>query len=167
MLRNILNRVVSHTNQGLEPIIFNYAERPIEHKQPNQERIKVLTKTVIHLINQFGGSALKVELLNTQNEVHEETDQQSKIGFDIKLKLFYSDSEQLGRFTKPKFDIIYIQPEFIFEKEYKTLLEDQFFKNKHHYDFRAYLSKLIIVGSEHLGFLPGRYGVKQIGYKRR
>jgi len=158
MLRNILRRVELETNHGLEPIIFNYAERPIEFRQPNSEKINVLANTVIDLINQFGGSALRVELINTQNSIHEETDLQSRINFDMKLKLFYSDSEQLGK--KPKFDIIYIQPEFIFEKEFKTLIEDQFFKNKHHYDYRSYLSKLIVVGSEHLGFLPGRYGVQ-------
>ena len=165
MLRTIMRRVELHSNQGAAPIIFNYAERPLEFKQPHKQKMIVLANTVISSINEFGKPLLKLELLNIQNEIHEETDNQSRMCFDMKIKLFYADSEQLGK--KPKFDILYLQPEFIFEKAYKKLVEDQFFAKSHTYDFRAFLSKLIIVGSEHLGFLPGKYGIKRPGSKRR
>lgn len=165
MLRNIMRRVELYSNQGSAPIIFNYAERPLEFKQPNKKKMVVLANTIIKSINEFGKPLLKIKLLGIQNEIHEETDTQSRMCFDMKIKLFYADSEQMGK--KQTFDILYIQPEFIFEKAYKTLIEDQFFTKSHTYDFRAFLSKLIIVGSEHLGFLPGRYGVKKIGSKRR
>ena len=165
MLRNIMRTVELHSNQGAAPIIFNYAERPVEFKQPNKQRMLVLANTVIKSINEFGKPLVTIELLNIQNEIHEETDNQSRMCFDMKIKFSYADSEQLGK--KPKFDILYIQPEFIFEKAYKKLVEDQFFAKNHTYDFRAFLSKLIIVGSEHLGFLPGRYGIKRPGSKRR
>jgi hypothetical protein len=167
MLRSIMRTVELHSNQGAAPIIFNYAERPLEFKQPNKQKMIVLANTVISSINEFGKPLLKVELLNIQNEIHEETDNQSRMCFDMKIKLFYADSEQLGKSTKPKFDILYLQPEFIFEKAYKKLVEDQFFAKSQTYDFRAFLSKLIIVGSEHLGFLPGRYGIKRPGSKIR
>jgi len=165
MLRSIMRTVELHSNQGAAPIIFNYAERPVEFKQPNKQRMLILANTVIKSINEFGKPLITIELLNIQNEIHEETDNQSRMCFDMKIKLFYADSEQLGK--KPKFDILYLQPEFIFEKAYKKLVEDQFFAKSHTYDFRAFLSKLIIVGSEHLGFLPGRYGIKRPGSKRR
>lgn len=157
LLRNILRKVEIYTNQDTKPIIFNYAERPIEIKNPDKKRIKVLADTVINLINQFADPILHVEFIKTLNEIHEETDVQSRIGFDLKMKLYYADSEKMGK-DLPKYDIIYIQPEFIFEKFYKVLPEDQFFVSNQKTDFRAFLSKLIIIGSENLGFLGGRFG---------
>lgn len=157
LLRNILRKVEIYTNQETKPIIFNYAERPIEIKNPNKTHIKVLANTVINLINQFADPILHVEFMKTLNEIHEETDVQSRIGFDLKVKLYYADSEKMGK-DLPKYDIIYIQPEFIFEKFYKVLPEDQFFVSNQKTDFRAFLSKLIIIGSENLGFLGGRFG---------
>jgi len=158
MLRNLLRSVEVYTNQGSQPIIFNYAERPIEIKKINYERINTLASTVIGLINKFAGSTLRVELIKTLNEIHEETENQSRINFDIKIKLFYLDLEKLGKTSKPEYDILYIQPEFIFEKKYNMLPEDQFFRKDQKVDFKAFLSKLMIVGSEHMGFLGGRYG---------
>ena len=161
MLRNIMRSVEVYTNQGMQPIIFNYGERPIEIQKVNFQKINVLAKTVIDLINKFAGSTLRVEFMGTKNEVHEETEEQSKINFDMKVKLFYFDVEKLGKTSKPEHDIIYIQPEFIFEKKYNILPEDQFFRSDSTLgkpDFRVFLSKLMIVGSEHQGFLGGRHG---------
>lgn len=160
LLRNILRSVEVYTNQGLQPIIFNYAERPIDVKKIDFAKINTLAKTVVDLINKFAGSTLRVEIAGTQNEVHEETEEQSKINFDMKIKLFYFDVEKLGKSSNSEYEILYIQPEFIFEKKFNILAEDQFFlhKNKNKkVDFKVFLSKLIIVGSEHLGFLGGRY----------
>ena len=163
LFRSILRKVELQTNENKRPIVFNYAERPIEIKKVDKNTIKTLSKTVTDLINQFGKPIMKVSELKTLNEVHEETDQQSRIGFDIKLKLFYEDSENLGKSLKQKYDILFIQPEFIFEKTYNVLPEDQFFKKDKSLkqDFSAYLSKLIVIGSEHLGFLGGRYSNKK------
>ena len=160
MLRNILRSVEVYTNQGTQPIIFNYAERPVEQKQININRINILAKNVLELINKFAGSTLRVELVKTLNEIHEETELQSKINFDMKIKLFYYDAEKLGKTSKPEYDILYIQPEFIFEKKFNVLPEDDFFKKNPNkkVDFKMFLSKLIVVGSEHMGFLGGRYG---------
>jgi hypothetical protein len=159
MLRTLLRSVEVYTNQGIQPIIFNYAERPVEQKKIDINRINVLAKNVVDLINQFAGATLNVELISTLNELHEETELQSKINFDMKIKLFYYDTEKLGKTAKPEYDILYIQPEFIFEKTFNLLVEDQFFKNKpKKQDFKMFLSKLIVVGSEHMGFLGGRYG---------
>ena len=158
LFRNILRQVYLLTNQSIEPIIFNYVNRPIEQKKIDPKRIKTLADMIIDLINKFGDPILKVKLINTQNEIHEETEEQSRINFDIKLNLSYADSENLGKNPKP--DILYIQPEFIFEKTNKTLDEDQFFnksKSKSKTDFKVYLSKLIVIGAEHYGFLGGRY----------
>ena len=159
LFRNILRKVELKTNDNKKPIIFNYAERPDEVKKINKNTIKTLSDTIVNLINEIGKPIMKVSGLNTLNEVHEETDQQSRIGFDIKLKLHYKDSENLGK--KEKYDILYIQPEFIFEKVHNLLPEDQFFKKDKKQDFSAYLSKLIVIGSEHLGFLGGRYANKK------
>jgi hypothetical protein len=156
--RNILRNVEIHINQDLKPIIFNYAERPIDIKQSNAKQINILALTVINLINKLGGSMLNVEYISTQNEIHEETEQQSKINFDLKLKLNYSDSEQMGKIVQA--DIIYLQPEFIFERDY-LLAEDQFFKLNQQNKFKSYLSKLIIIGAEHNGFLGGRNNIKK------
>jgi hypothetical protein len=158
LFRNVLRQVEVYTNQQKAPIIFNYAERPVEIKKIDMGRIKVLAQTVIDLINKFASPIIRIEYVKTLNELHEETDEQSKINFDLKINLFYTDSENLGKPIKT--DTMYIQPEFIFDKSYPVLVEDQFFKpNKP--EFKMYLSKLIIVGSEHLGFLGGRYGVKK------
>jgi len=165
MFRNILRQVEVYTNQGIQPIIYNYAERPIEIKKIQFDRIKILADTVINLINKFGEPMTKVEYISTLNEVHEETDQQSRICFDLKIKLIYMDSEKLGKTLNP--DILYIQPEFIFEKKYDTLIEDDFFnpKNKK-INFVTYLSKLIVIGSENMGFLGGRYDNRKQYSKR-
>lgn len=161
LFRSILRKVELETNENKKPIIFNYAERPVEIKKIDKNTIKTLSKTVVDLINKFGKPIMKVAEVKTLNEVHEETDQQSRIGFDIKLKLYYENSENLGKPLKQKYDILFIQPEFIFEKTYNVLPEDQFFKKDKKQDFSAYLSKLIVVGSEHLGFLGGRYSNKK------
>jgi len=155
LFRNILRSVEVQTNQDISPIKFNYAERPIEIKNINNDRIKVLRDIIINSINKLGKPNLKVEYVNTSNEVHEETDLQSRISFDIKLKLYFADPENAGKILSP--DIVYIQPEFIFERKYDTLPEDNFFNNSKSEKFNSYLSKLIVIGSENMGFLGGRY----------
>ena len=156
MLRSVMHKVELYSNQGIKPIIFNYAERPFQTKKADPQRIKVLADTIIKLINNFSDSYFKVEYLSTQNAIHEETDEESRIAFDLKIKLFYVDYEKLGKKNQSQYDIIYIQPEFIFQKIYNDKLpEDQFFDQKIKADFRAYLSKLIIIGSENMGFLAG------------
>jgi hypothetical protein len=180
MLRNVLREVEVYTNQGLKPLMFNYAERPFTNKKPDLKKIGVLSKTVIDLINQYGDPFIKVKLDGVLNEIHEETDEQSRIGFDMKLKVLYNDSEMMGK--RQKLYDVYIQPEFLFEKNYNMLPEDQFFidvygqpgssllrsgvvgsgskalaKDNSKVDFKAFLSKLIVIGSAHTGFLSGRY----------
>jgi hypothetical protein len=157
--RNILYKVESYTNQGSQPIIFNYAERPITIKKTDKQKVKTLSDTVVNMINKFANPMLKIEYVGTSNEVHEETDVQSRINFDLKIKLYYADSEKMGKKVTP--DILYIQPEFIFEKQYDVLPEDQFFDKNKPEKFRAYLSKLIVIGSENMGFLAGRYSKLQ------
>ena len=164
MLRNTLRTIEVHTNQDLQPIIFNYAERPVEIKKVDPDRIKVLASIIINLINKFGEPILGVKYIKVLNELHEETDQQSRIVFDLKLELNYTDSENLGKKLTP--EIIYIQPEFVFEKTYNILPEDSFFKPDNKVKFKTFLSKLIIIGSEHLGFLGGRYGIRKTYSKR-
>lgn len=164
MLRNTLRSIEVHTNQDLQPIIFNYAERPVEIKKVDPNRIKVLASMIINLINKFGEPILGVKYIKVLNELHEETDQQSRIVFDLKLELNYTDSENLGKKLTP--EIIYIQPEFVFEKTYNILPEDSFFKPDNKVKFKTFLSKLIIIGSEHLGFLGGRYGIRKTYSKR-
>ena len=150
LFRSLLRKVEIYTNQGAQPIIYNFSERPVTIKKIDKKQIKKLADSVIGLINKYGKSVLKVELVKTLNEIQEETDIQTKINFDMKIKLYYPAN------TKP--DILYIQPEFIFEKTYNKLPEDQFFAPKQDpTEFKAFLSKLIIVGSENLGFLAGRY----------
>ena len=174
MLRSIMHKVELYSNQGIKPIIFNYAERPVEIKKSDPDRIKVLADTIITLINKFGDTHLKVEYLSTQNNIHEETDQESRIAFDLKIKLFYADYEKLGKKNQSQYDIIYLQPEFVFQKIYNNKLpEDQFFDKNIKADFKAYLSKLIIIGSENMGFLAGpetkksSYGLRQRIYTER
>lgn len=159
MLRNVLNQVLVSSNQDIEPLVFNYAERPVEVKKFNKNTINILANTIIDLINKFGDPILKVKFVSTLNELHEETDEQSRIVFDLKVELNYNDSEELGRKIKPYY--IYIQPEFVFEKKYKLLEEDQFFTKNKKIEYKSYLSKLILVGSENVGFLGGRYSKKQ------
>lgn len=154
MLRNVLNKVIISSNQDTEPLIFNYAERPIDIKKHNPKTIITLTNTIINLINKFGYPIIKVKFISTLNELHEETDQQSRIVFDLKVEVFYRDSEELGKEVKPYY--IYIQPEFIFEKKY-ILDEDLFFNKNNKIEYKSYLSKLILVGSDSFGFLGGRY----------
>jgi len=155
MLRTILRSVEVYVNQGIKPIIFNYADRPVEQKIIDQKRILTLANLIINLINKYSDSIMRVELDRTLNEVHEETDTQSKINFDMRIKLFYNDSETLGK--EQKYDLIYIQQEFIFEKTYEILPEDQFFASDKRIDFKIFLSKLLTVGAEHNGFLTGKY----------
>lgn len=159
MLRNVLNQVLVSGNQDIEPLVFNYAERPVEVKQFNKNTINILANTIIDLINKFGDPILKVKYVSTLNEIHEETDEQSRIVFDLKVELKYSDSEELGKKIKPYY--IYIQPEFVFQKKYKLLEEDQFYTKDKQVEYKSYLSKLILVGSENVGFLGGRYTRKQ------
>jgi len=159
-LRTILRKVEIVTNQGQKPIIYNQADRPSSSIKIDNVRIQTLANTICNLINQSAKSLLKVKYMETLNELHEETDEQSKINFDLKLELIYPDSENLGKSLQP--DIIFIQSEFIFEKIYNALPEDKFFsENKLPEDktikFKAYLSKLFIIGSEHMGFLAGRF----------
>jgi len=154
MFRSVLRQVYLSTNQSIEPIVFNYTNRPIEHKKIESNRINSLASLIINSINKFGYPILQVKLIKTLNEVHEETEEQSRIKFDIKLELIYKDSENLGRDVKN--DILYIQQEFIFEKINKTLDEDTFFDKLKKVDFRIYLSQLLVIGAEHNGFLSGR-----------
>lgn len=163
MLRNVLRKVELDTNRGIKTILFNVAERPIENKVINAERIKTLSEKIIKLINQFGNPALTVKYISTLNEKHEETEQESRIGFDLKLLLYYPDSTKLGKNDIKQYSIVYIQTEFIFEKKYDLLEEDQFFINQNDkkIDFKVYLSKLIITGSENMGYLGGHHDIKK------
>lgn len=153
-LRSIMRRTQLHLNQGSPLIIFNQMDIPINLLPPNKQKNLVLANTIINTINEFGKPLLKIHIETLMNEINEETETQSKICFDIKIKLYYADSEKLG---KPlTFDILFIRSEFIFEKTYKKLIEDQFFSKKHIYNFKVFLSKLIILGAENMGVLPGR-----------
>jgi hypothetical protein len=156
--RNVLRKVEIFTNQGQKPIIFNYSEQPINIIKTDQNRIHTLANTICILINQNAKSLLQVKFIETSNEIHEETEEQSRINFDLKLELLYSDSEKMGKIQQP--DIIIIQSEFIFEKKYSVLPEDNFFNDHKKIEFRAFLSKLIIIGAEHMGFLGGRFSKK-------
>jgi hypothetical protein len=162
MLRNIIDKVIIYSNQNIKPIIFNYAEQPIEIKQADPRTIKILVDTVINLINNLGKQYLRLEYISTSNEIHEETETHSRIVFDIKVKFFYADYEQLGKKIDP--DIIFIQPEFLFEKIYKVLPEDNFFNPKKILNYNSYMSNLIIIGSENFGFLSGKFN--KIKYER-
>jgi hypothetical protein len=113
ILRNVLNNIIVLINQDIEPLIFNYAKIPIKIKKHNSKTINTLTNTIIDLINK--SQNIKVKYNSTLNELHEETDQQIKIVFDIKVEVFHTDSEELEK-LKPYY--IYIQPEFVFEKKY-------------------------------------------------
>jgi len=160
--RTILRQVYLYINQSIEPIIFNYVNRPIEQKKIDPKRIKTLSDMIISLINKFGDPIISVDQIQTLNEIHEETEEQSRIIFDIKLRYKYADSDNRSR---P--EILYIQPEFIFEKTNKILDEDQFFKNiTTKTDFKIFLTKLIIIGAEHNGFIGGRYKENKIHANR-
>ena len=160
LFRNVLRQVYLLTNQNIQPIVFNNVNRPIEQKQIDKKRIETLSSMIISLINKFGDPILSVKQLKTLNEIHEETEEQSRINFDIKLELNYADSENLGKQIKP--DILYIQAEYVFEKTNKLINEIQFFDKKHNLsnskiDFKAFLASLIVIGAEHNGFIGGRY----------
>ena len=160
MFRNVLRQVYLLTNQSTEPITFNYINRPIEETKVDVKQIKTLAEMIINLINKFGKPILKVKLLKTENEVSEQTEEQRRVNFDIKLELYYADSENLGRNVKP--DKLYIQAEFIFEKKYN----DQFYLNNpqmpQKIDFKTYLLKLIVIGAANDGFIGGRYKEKKM-----
>lgn len=158
LLRRILNKSQVQMNDGMKPIIFNYAERPIQRKNKNEQRIKTLANTIINLINNNGASLLKIEYISTMNETHEETDTQSKICFDMEIRIYYADSENLGK--KENKYTTYIRIEYIFEKQYDILPEDQFFKQSKE-KFKTYLSKLLVIGTEHMGYMAGHFGKKQ------
>jgi len=166
LFRNILRQVYLLINQSTNPIIFNYVNRPIEQKTIDPIKIKTLSNMIISLINKFGNPIIMVKFINTQNEIHEETTEQSRIIFDTKLNLSYTDSENLGKKIKP--DLLVIQSEFIFEKINKISDEDQFFNKSKitDSDFKIYLSKIIVIGSEHDGFLSGRYQENKIHTNR-
>ena len=156
MLRNVLNQVYIFTNQSVEPIKFNFVNRPIEQSEVDPIIIKKMANMIIDLINKFGDPLLKVKFIQTENEISEQTTEQNRINFDIKLELSYADSENLGIYIQP--DIIYIQAEYIFEKIYN----DQYYSNNPlqtntKVDFKTYLLKLIVIGAIHDGFLSARY----------
>jgi len=158
MFRNVLRQVYLSVNQSVQPITFNIVNRPIENKKIDKKRIEALSTMIVKLVNKLGEPILKVKQISTENELHEQTEEQSRIVFDIKLELSYVDSEDLGREIKP--DILIVQADYVFEKTNKTFDEDQFFvkglSNKK-VDFRAFLSQLIVIGAEHNGFIGGRY----------
>jgi len=165
MFRNVLNQVYLLTNQSVEPITFNYVNRPIEQTKVDPIRIKALSKMLVDLINKFGDPLLQVKLIKTENEVSEQTEEQSRINFDMKLELKYADSENLGRDVQP--DFLYVQSEFIFEKIY----DNQYYSNnlqtsRAKIDFKTYLLKLIVIGSAHDGFIGGRYKENKIHTNR-
>jgi hypothetical protein len=115
ILKNVLDKVIVSNNQDIEPLIFDYVKRPIEIKKHNSKTINTLTDTIIDLINKYGYPIIKVKYNSILNELHEETDKQIRIVFDIKVEVFHTDSEEL---EKLKSYYIYIQPEYIFEKKY-------------------------------------------------
>ena len=165
MFRNVLNQVYLFTNQSVQPMTFNYTDRPIEQTTVDKQKVMQLANMIIDLINKFGDPLLKVKFIQTENEVTEQTEEQSRINFDIKLELNYADSENLGRNPQP--DIMYIQIEYVFEKVYN----DQFYSNnpqapnqapRPKIDFKTYLLKLIVIGAAHDGFIGGRYKENKI-----
>ena len=161
MFRNVLNQVYLFTNQSIEPINFNYINRPIEQNTVDPIVIKKMSNMLVDLINKFGDPLLKVKLIKTENEINEQTTEQSRINFDLQLELTYADSENLGKDILP--DHIYIQAEYIFEKIYN----DQYYSNNPleintKINFRTYLLKLIVIGAANDGFIGGRYKEKNI-----
>ncbi len=161
MLRNVLNQVYLFTNQSVEPIRFNFVNIPIEQSKVDPILIKRMANIIIDLINKFGDPLLKVKLIKTNNEISEQTSEQSRLNFDIELELEYADSQNLGRDVKS--DTIYIQVEYVFEKIY----DDQFYSNNPlqtntntKINFKTYLLKLIVIGAAHDGFIGGRYSSK-------
>lgn len=152
-LRIVLNKIQTIANQGIKPTIFNYAERPITYKKADMTKLDILADTIIKMINDNGKPLMKVEKVDIINSINEETDAQSRIIFDLKIKMYYNDIDTLT--STNKFDIIYIQPEFIFENLSDT--EANFFKNYNaqKIDFKVYIAKIIVIGAENMGFLAG------------
>lgn len=152
-LRMILLKVQTLTNQDKPPIIFNYSERPVIINKIDIAKFNVLADTIIQLINSNAKPLMNVEKITIENPIHESTDTQSRMIFNLKLKMFYNDINTLS--SKNKYDIIFIQPEFIFENISNE--EANFFKtySDQKIDFKTYLSKIIVIGSENMGFLPG------------
>lgn len=152
LLRTVLRQVFLLINQNNQPIIYNNTNRPVEYKKIDSNRIKTLSEMLIKSINKFGDPILKVKLVKTLNELHEETEEQSRINFDMGIELFYTDVNSNNK----KQDIIFIQAEFIFEKSNKILDELQFFnKTDNKIDFKANLSKLMVIGASSNGFQKG------------
>jgi hypothetical protein len=150
LLRTVLRQVYLLVNQNTQPIVYNNTNRPVQYKTVNKNYIKTLSDTIIKSINNFGEPMLKVKLLQTLNELHEETEEQSRINFDMALELNYTDVYS----KKP--DTIFVQAEFIFEKSNKILDELQFFnKTDKKIDFKTHLSKLLVIGASNDGFLRG------------
>jgi hypothetical protein len=155
ILKNTLNKILLESNNN-KNIIFNVANQPVENIDIDNNKIKILTNLIIKLIN----NNIKIELIETLNINHKETDKQSKIYFIIKIKYYYDDYSKF--YKKLNFDIIYIECEFIFEKNYDILPEEQFFNKNIIANYSTFISKLYIVGDENYGFLTGRTNNKNI-----
>ena len=151
LLKTVLRQVYILINQDIQPIIYNNTNRPVEYKKIDKIKIKTLSEMIVKNINNFGDPILKIKLIKTLNELHEETEEQSRINFDMEIEMYYTDA------TKTKPDILVIQAEFIFEKSNKILDEIQFFnKSQQKIDFKTNLSKLIVIGASNNGFLKGK-----------
>ena len=66
LFRNVLRQVYLLTNQSIEPITFNYINRPIEQKKIDPKRINTLSNMIINLINKFGDPILRLRMKPTR-----------------------------------------------------------------------------------------------------
>ena len=154
ILKNTLNKILLESNND-KNIIFNIANQPVQNIDIDNNKIKTLSELIIKLMN----NNIKIELIDTLNINHKETDKQSQIYFIIKIKYFFDDYSKF--YKKLNYDIIYIECEFIFEKNYDILPEDQFFNKNIISNYSTFISKLQLVGDNTYS-LTGRTNNKNI-----
>jgi hypothetical protein len=139
ILNKILNKILLESNN--KNIIFNISNQPIQNIDIDNNKIKILSDLIIKLIN--NNNNVKIELIEILNIDHKEIDSQSKINFIIKIKYYYDNYENF--YKNLNFDIILIECEFIFEKKYDILPEDQFFNKNIISNYSTFISKLHII----------------------
>jgi hypothetical protein len=154
ILKNTLYKILLESNND-KNIIFNIANQPVQNIDIDNNKIKTLSELIIKLIN----NNIKIELIDILNTIHKETDKQSQIYFIIKIKYFFDDYSKF--YKKLNYDIIYIECEFIFEKNYDILPEDQFFNKNIISNYSTFISKLQLVGDNTYS-LTGRTNNKNI-----
>lgn len=161
-LNLIIAKIIVNINGQNKLMKFNCAERPIIAKSFDPNKIKILANSIINLINEFADNYIKVAFVKTLNESHYETEEQSKIGFSMVIKMYDRDLEKMGEsvsydksyFTnkinnikpKSKYDLVVLDVEFVFVKLVELLDEHTFFdkttnpKN----NYKMFLSKFVI-----------------------